>query len=165
MSNPAPNLETAIYDRETAIETAVQTVLTAAGVASFIQREADPLTGIRVNIQWADAGTQGHESEVTPGQFAFDAWLGQLRLEIITPRYAPNDANYDPTVHGTTRGTVRLAMQYFRGSLNADVLPYHVLVKIREAATQPSVVVEEDSDLSAISFDCILAVRTGAWPV
>lgn len=173
MSTRAPDFET-LYDLETAIEEAGQTILAAAGIEAFIQRETDDLPATRVDIQLRVGKATGHRSQVTPGQFALDAWEGQLGFEIWTPRLpktlngepdGPPNPDYNPKLHGRMRGKVRHTIQYFADRFTEAVLPYHVLTKIQERDTMPSVKVDDDSDLSNIVCDVIISIRTGCWPV
>jgi len=160
---PAPDFGT-LYDLETAFETAAKTVLADFGIAAFTQMEVENLPASRVDVQCHIGDLTGHKSQVTPGQFAFDAWNGSLSFMITTPRRVPSDPEYDAQAHGKMRGRVRQAIQYFSNRFTAEVLPYHVLVSIRESGTDPSVLINDDSDLSTLSCACVFAIRTGAWP-
>lgn len=168
----APDLET-LYDIENAVETAAQTVLAALDVPAFTQQQPDDLPGRRVNIQLRLGQPTNHKSQVTPGQFALDAWNATLGFEIWTPRLTktlngqadgPPNPDYDPLVHGRFRARVRRAIQYFEDRFNETMLPYHCLTYIMERNTEPQVNVDDDADLSHIFCDVKVSFRKGAWP-
>lgn len=165
---PAPDFDT-IYDQETALEDALVAVLPGYGLNPFTVRgdeelPAEGLPADRVDVTVALGEVQGHKSQVTPGQWAYDAWRGQIKVDIYTQRRAKTDPAYDAKLHRRLRARVRRAFQYFEGKFTEAVLPYHTLTQVREAGTTPTIDAGDDTDVSTILFDCIIGVRSGQWP-
>lgn len=169
---PAPDLET-IFDVENAIETACKTVIQSLGARAFTQRECEDLPQERVDIQLQLGAPTGHRGNMmpgqSPGQHVRDAWNGLLTFNLFTPRTESNgNGNSEPVDkarHGRLRAKVRIATEYFSDRFTEELLPYHVLVSIAQAGTDPQVNVDDDLDVSALQFNVVIAVRPGAWPV
>jgi hypothetical protein len=155
---PAPDLQT-LYKVEDAIEAAWKTVLQAEGLTAFKTRDDDVLTLPRVDILVALGGATGHRGLRAPGQFALDAWAGQVTLQVKTKRVSDQ-----PETHADWVAEVRLAAQYFEDRLGASVLPFHALSMVQESGTERSVGDDDETDISAISFDFIVSIRSNAWP-
>lgn len=165
---PAPDLLT-IFDVEAALEDAVKAVLATYDLPpGLTSRETGNLPAERIDIQFALGACQGHKSQITPGQYVRDAWTGRLTLNLWTRRIVQTEEDkpepVDPSLHGRIRAQLRIACEYFAGKFDATVLPYHVLTSIVHAGTDPTVNVEDDCDLSALHYDCLVSVRSGSWP-
>lgn len=156
---PAPDFQT-IFDVETAMKNAVDTILSAAPYNfSIVRSQAEQGKRVypRADAQFDLGAEETHRGEFSPGQFINDAWLGVLTVTIGTKR---GDGS-----HGQMRGLARLAMQYFKDEFNSSRLPYHVLTRIKHGNTECGISADNDTDLSAINFECVVSVRPGAWPI
>lgn len=155
---PAPDLQT-LYKVEDAIETAWQTVLQAESIPAFKTRDDDVLTLPRVDVAVTLGGATGHRGQRAPGQFALDAWSGQVTLQVKTKRVSDQ-----PDTHADWVAEIRLAAQYFEDRFGAAVLPYHALSMIQESGTERSVGDDDETDISTVAFDFIVSIRSNAWP-
>ena len=155
---PAPDLQT-LYKVEDAIETAWQTVLQAENIQAFKTREDDVLTLPRVDVTVTLGGVTGHRGQRSPGQFALDAWTGQVTLQVKTKRVSAQ-----PDTHADWVAEIRLAAQYFEDRFGAAVLPHHALSMIQESGTERSVGEDDETDISTVAFDFIVSIRSNAWP-
>lgn len=164
-----------LYDLERPLEQAWKQVLRSNGLPiGFTQREAVDLPVPRIDIQAALGAATGHRKAFLTGSAYLDAWSCRLSLQIVTQRQADagalteEDAIARPALpedlHNRIRAKVRLLAQYAQDKFTAAVLPYHVLTKIVEAGTAPSVLTEDDCDVSVVSFDCLVSIRADAWP-
>jgi hypothetical protein len=155
---PAPDLQT-LYKVEDSIETAWQTVLQAESIPTFRTRDDDVLTLPRVDVAVTLGGATGHRGQRAPGQFALDAWTGQVTLQVKTKRVSDQ-----PDTHADWVAEIRLAAQYFEDRFGAAVLPYHALSMIQESGTERSVGDDDETDISTVAFDFIVSIRSNAWP-
>lgn len=155
---PAPDLQT-LYKIEDAIETAWQAVLQAESIPAFKTRDDDLLTLPRVDVAVALGGATGHRGLRAPGQFALDAWAGQVTLTVKTKRVSDQ-----PDTHADWVAEIRLAAQYFEDRFGSDVLPYHALSMIQESGTERSIGDDDETDISNVTFDFIVSIRSNAWP-
>ncbi len=155
----APDYET-IFDVETAVETAFQTVLQSVwDIPTYRQTSDVKLPIPRVDVQLQLGADHGHFGRTSDGQLIRDAWHGTLLLDIVTKRRR-GVAN----LHGRSRARVRHAVQYSSGRFGTDVLPYHVLTSILDAGSDPTVDTGDDCDVSTLTFSVVISVRPGAWP-
>lgn len=165
----APDLET-IYDFEGAVEPAAKAVLQSYGLKAFTQMETTELPKERVDVQLLVGAPTGHKGIVSqePFRMADDTWAAQLVFNIWTERFPLDGAGQpvaaDPRHHGRMRARVRMACEVFIDRFTEAVMPFHVLKTIKQQDTDPTVNLEDDLDVSALIFTCLLAVRTGAWP-
>lgn len=155
---PAPDLQT-LYKVEDAIETAWQAVLQAESIPAFKTRDEDLLTLPRVDVAVSLGGATGHRGERAPGQFTLDAWAGQVTLTVKTKRVSDQ-----PDTHADWVAEIRLAAQYFEDRFGSAVLPYHALSMIQESGTERAIGDEDETDISNVTFDFIVSIRTDAWP-
>lgn len=166
-----------LFDLERPIEQAWKTVLARNGLPiGFTQREISDQAVPRIDIQAAIGATTGHRKPMLTGESWLDAWACRITLQIVTQRKADagleteEDAIARPDLpedlHHRIRAKIRYLAQYAAGKFNdRALLPYHVLTKIEEGGTAPSVISEDDCDVSAVSFDCLVSIHKDAWPV
>lgn len=167
----SPDLET-LFNVEPAIEGAWKKLLERDELKGFTSRETADLPLNRVDIQLVLGGSNGHR-HIHHGRAWLDAWAGQLTLGIVTTRravdptgeFAKLAAPADPLdVHNQARARIRIRAQYASDELTELVLPYHTLTKIQDAGTSPTVKTMDDCDVSEITFDCLVSIRSNAWP-
>ena len=154
---PAPDYET-IYSFEDAIEAAVQTVLNAAGLKCYFQREIISVTTPYVAIQFVAGAATEHYAAVA-GDYRPDIWGGSLHLQVVTDRTNNNLG------HGLYRSQVRKLMAVDATFKNAVLLPYHEVFFIMESGTTPAIRTEDDLDVSTLSYTVKFGIRAGQWPV
>ncbi|MDB6172027.1 MAG: hypothetical protein JWL59_1338 [Chthoniobacteraceae bacterium] len=155
----APDYET-IFDVETAIETAFADVLVRVwGIPTFRQGQDVRLPIPRVDVQLQLGQDQGHFGLTQDGKLIRDAWHGRLIIDIVTKRVGGM-----PNLHGKSRARVRHAVQYSSARFGEDELPYHVLSSIKDGGTDPTCDTGDDCDVSSLTYDVIISVRTNAWP-
>lgn len=155
---PAPDLAT-LYRVEPAIEEAWRGILESEGIDSYIQRDQLDLPVPRVDVQLSLGSATGHRGLRPQGDFALDAWNASLTFTVVTKR-----VDDQPADHAEYLATIRRCAQYYSDRLGPDVLPYHCVVYIQESNTVPSVQLEDETDRSALTFECIVCFRTNAWP-
>lgn|GEM_PF-1749358 len=157
MNTPATDIND-IYDYETAIETAVKTLLTDNGITAVRQRDTAELATPRVDVQFAVGAGEDHSHVFRNGEQRPDIFNGNLRLQVVTSR------NQNDTNHGTFRAKVREAIYKWRDSLN-PILAYHAVLKVLESGTVPDIVEDQDQDVSIVNFNIVFCVRADAWPI
>jgi hypothetical protein len=157
---PAKCLED-LFNPDDVVEEAWQKILKDRAIAAFTQREFENLPNERVDIQMALGRATAHKHKDRHGQHWNDAWNYRLTFGIVTPR----DDDPGRRRHGLMRARVRIAAQIGAGLFATRLLmPYHVLTSITEEGTAPSVVSEDDCDVSEISFTGIVSIHSQAWP-
>ena len=165
----APDYEE-IYDLENAVEPAAKAVMAQFGIKAFCQFETDDLPDERVDIQLQAGSATGHRGIINSvtKQFARDAWNCSLVVTIWTKRFEQTGdgqpVKADRRKHGRLRAKVRRACEYFTAAFTPELMPYHELTSIEPAGSDPQVNIEDDLDASTMTFNVLLAVRTGAWP-
>lgn len=155
----APDYET-IFDVEDQVESACKRVLERDYLfKAFTQFETRDLPDERVDIQLKLGASQGHKGFYAPGRAVRDAWNATLTFAVWTERKEGKR-----TLHGRRRARIRMACEYFLDKFKESELPYHALSSITHRASDPSVSVEDDLDVSVLTYDLIVSVRTDAWP-
>ena len=154
----APDLDT-LYRVEPAIEQAWVGILGEEGIDAYAQRDEADLPVPRVDVQLNLGAATGHRGLRPQGDFALDAWNATLTFTVVTKR-----VENQPADHAQHLAIIRRSAQYYSDKLGSSVLPYHCIVWIQESNTVPSVQLEDETDRSALTFDCIVCFRTNAWP-
>lgn len=162
-----------LYNFEPVLEGAWKTILLGEGITAATQREVENLPVPRVDVQCSMGGAIGHR-RVWNGSAYLDAYACKLTLQVVTSRKAVNSASGDGVqaapaagmadAHNALRAKIRVLAQYAEGKFGPDVLPLHALTKIQESGTIPTVASQDDCDMSQISFDCMVSIRSSAWP-
>ncbi len=154
----APDIDT-LFMQEDHVEGASQQILKSLDIKAFKQCDPEEI-GLApyVNIQLALGGATGHFGQDRKGTLWHDAWSATLIFEIVTKR---SKAQIE---HKTYRAHIRRLMQYAEGLFTEERLPYHVITKIQEAGTRPTIENGDGLDISQVSFSCIVSVRQNAWP-
>jgi hypothetical protein len=152
---------TEIFSLEKYAESACVTILKANGIPNVYRQRS---TWIKfstpfVTVQYQNGAITGHMTRLAANQSAYDAWSGKLMFDIVTNRRDQPDP-----VHDEYRAKIRYLFQYFQEKFTTSVLPYHQFTAITEGDTQPSIDSPKELDITQISFDTLLSVRTGVWP-
>lgn len=160
---PAPDLVT-LYDLETNVEPHVEALLESrivlpGGASVLGSRTAAQATTPRIECQLI-VGQAAGQKYPRGTQAYYNAWNVTLLLSIVTARLQDNVPD---TAHGSLRAQVRYLMQP-AAEVFRDAFPYHSISKQLEMGTNPSVDAPDDLDVSRLTFACIIAVRTDAWP-
>lgn len=157
----APDFAT-LFDPETPVETACVAIMQADGKQCFPARSLQKdIPTPRTEVELQLGRVTGHRAlPIINGQpqGILDAWDAVLIWRSITAR------NKDAQFHAANRADLRVRMQIFQGQLNAVNLPYHVVTSILEAGTHPSIENGLGLDISEIHFNCIVGIRSNAWP-
>lgn len=170
---PAPDYTT-LFDIAPAIERAMQTLLgeQLATHPAFIQRETENLPAERIDVQFALGAWTGHwgvTKETDPRKrLMHAAWNYELRFSVHSRRLQPNNAGQpiaaDDELHARAVARIRELMQPGFGGLSSSLLPFHHLASIDETSAPPQVSVEDELDISTLSFNGIVVIRSDAWP-
>lgn len=148
-----------LYKFEDAVEWAAQSILEAHGVSAFIQRSesiiATPCVGVQFTVGPA---MDRYGKRVEDGQLFIDTWTGKLTFAIFTARTKGNQ------YHSGIRARIRWLMNTI-AFWNADVLPFHQMLRILEDGTSVQITPDKDRDVSEISFAVHLNIREDAWPL
>lgn len=122
----------------------------------------ETLEGERIELKLTLGGETGefypttyNGQEVAPAH----AWNYSLLARVITTREGPNAR----ARHSAIRTKVRVALLYLRNSLTTTELPNHQLVTVRHAGTEPHIETSEDQDVSDMTFEGVLGIRSTAW--
>jgi len=152
-----------IYAFEDALETAVQGWLSKNGVndpKKQMHEDVDgrTLTTPRVETKSSFAGSSREHYYVrqTDGARWPDMADGTLYLKIVTKREAGD------VTHAMLRGQCRGLMQ-FAAEISA-LMPLHQVEKILEQSTAVNFDADRKYDLSSLSFDFTLRIRSTAFP-
>lgn len=154
-----------LYKFEDYIEAAAKDILGENGLeitdAAFIQRDNEEVTTPSVGIQFTTGqALERYGFRASDNQPFLDLWSGKLTFAITTQR---GKEAFNNSQHARLRAAIRYAMQDLT-LWNTTRLPYHAVAKILEAGTSPQIVDDRDRDISEISFNVILAIRSDAWP-
>jgi hypothetical protein len=168
-----------LYDYETAIEAAVQTILVAADIptyASFSPAELDPpRPRPRVEIELQTGAATGHRSTSTE-VYRPDSFTGTLSLTVITNTSDEISSTEEPInagarAHAQFRALVRYHCGGIETTLTDDanagdtMLPYHSVNRFIEAGTSPTINTENGLLASQLNWEIHFNIRPEAWPV
>ncbi len=164
---PAPDLPT-LYDFETQIESAFQSVLQAALLTAsivcqvIITRDSAIDDTPRIELQCTvgaplsqrrGTGTIGVNYREIPIAFGF-----KLSATVITTR--PTNDNE----HGAIRGLTRFNLSAAANVITARNLPYLQILEMLPAGSPPAILDEKQQDKSLLEYDGWFAIQNSAWP-
>jgi hypothetical protein len=150
---------TDIWNFEDAIEPAAVQILQTAfdGQAQVLRaRDIVPQTSPWISVEFVPGEFQGHYAMINAVPYP-DTWNGRLTVSIATDR-RKNQAN-----HAGLRATVRRHMHGWN-AFNA-ILDAHWITSISESGTTPSMMVDDEIDLSAVEFNVVFSIRRTAFSV
>ena len=153
----APDLDT-LFDFETQIETAIDTVLTTAGLTATKQRDTSDLASPFVAVQFVQGETLGNLYIHTDSVKREDRWNGEIILTITTQRQKNNSS------HATYRKAIRKEFANWQNQINAQ-LTYLILLDCKTMGSTPEIAVDENHDQSVMRYGTPFAIRSSAWPV
>lgn len=167
----APSLA-ALYDFESAFESAAQAVLQTSGINAFVSQQQAKLpiiyTGISFNV-----GAAYDELTILPigGRAARDLqdyfrYSGGLELEISVTRDQAKDPDQAGALSflGQVRGLARGAFMMSQWPFNDVNLPYYRVSNIRPDGTNNGFDVRRNVDLVTLRFAVDFAIQPTAWP-
>lgn len=102
------------------------------------------------------------QNVVPVGQYPYrdeiltNGWEAVLISRVVTAR------GFNSDKHREMVGSVRLAIQRYRGAFNEAILPYHSIEQMRETSLSRGV--DELHDWSEVHAKVVFYVRDGAWP-
>ncbi|PAW76821.1 MAG: hypothetical protein B9S32_13870 [Verrucomicrobia bacterium Tous-C9LFEB] len=155
---PAPDIET-LFDLETAVISALKTILLAHGWTPYGMREAGEKRTPFVNLSFDSQGVTEHEGIRPDGTLYYDTWRGTITSEIITNRRSPGQG------HAKIVGGYRWFMMNVPTHFTPAVLPYHSIAYLIERPTKPGIEADKEEDKTAIEHEIIVSIRPEAWPV
>ena len=154
---PAPDLET-IYDFEGNIEPGLVTLLTALSLSAYTQREVSQIVTPYVMVQLAVGASTEHYAAFA-GDYRPDVWNSTLQIQVVTSRANTNLS------HTAYRAKVRKALAVDADYKNSTTFPYHEIFSVLESGTTPSILTEDNLDVSSLAYSLKFGIRSGAWPV
>jgi hypothetical protein len=162
---PAANF-TEIYDFETAIESAFETLCNEAFIdtsSSNTKKDfSDKIPRVEFVLQLG--GEAGHNSTTTPHHRA-DTFTASLTGALIT--LPQQDDTATRSQHAEYRATIRNIMAKARRELSdnrADLLPYHNILDIVSSGSSAQYQSEEGHWMTRMNYEIKFAVRPDAWP-
>lgn len=157
---PAPSIE-ALFAFEDEIESAIQEMFTAIPYNCYRQRDADSVATPFVTVQLSGCIETGEPRFKTLGSVSVpypQGWTGTLTMQVVTKRGAAG------TSHTTELSKVRRYMAEFQARLTSVELRYHGIREISATASSPQIAVDEDHDVTSLSYSIKWMILTGAWP-
>ena len=158
----APDIQT-VYEFEDQIEPAVAAFLNSlTGATVEIQQGSDNLQTPFFEVQLVMGQDKEHYQPVvrtdTTPDLRNDLWDASLRVTLVTNR------QLNQSQHRKLRGQARASLYNFN-NWQASALPYHELKWIKSASSTPTVQEGENFDVSQMTFDILIGIRPGAWPL
>ena len=141
------------YEIEAAIEDAVSSLLTTAGLATATQRDTGELSTPRAEVQFVLGSMRSDTitGDSTDG-FYYDGFDGQLQGAVITTR------SVDGSNHSTNVGKARYELRN-RGAFTSSVLPNHVINDIVLTASSVNIESELNLDVTTDTYSIALRFR------
>lgn len=152
----ASDFET-LYKIEDAMETAVKTLFEQNSITGLRQRDADSAATPRATIQFTVGANTEHYHIFPNGETRPDIWSGSLSIGVVTDRTKNNSD------HSSIRAKIRHLLYSFATTLN-PILAYHSIMRVLESGTTPTVISDQNQDMSEINFTVNFCIRPDAWP-
>jgi|SRR6185503_17316406 len=153
---PAPDFET-IYAIEDALDLAFATLIRAADLAAWTQREVSqvvtPYSAVQVSL-----GASTEHYALVGSNYRPDIWNASLQIQVVTDR-----KNNNP-LHSTYRAKIRNVLADDAAIKASALLPYHEVFSTLETGTTPTIQAENDLDISTLTYAVKVGTRSGAWP-
>jgi hypothetical protein len=160
MNAPKPNL--AIYDFEGALEKAFQTALNGIlGIPNApTQGETKKLLSPRVEAKFVGGQNELHRYVVPNTNWDYCLlWSGILALKVVTERTKEQNIS----THRMNVAAVRWLSQWPTEHISPN-MPLHRLTQIIETGANPTIVTENNLDVTGMSFKIMINIRTAALP-
>ena len=150
-----------LFDFESQIEEAVESVLSSTGVASYSQRSDRELVVPRFEVQFTAGAATGSYSGPQTYMLRYpDAFNGSLKIRHITSR--SGDITY--TQHRQNVSQIRENLYRHEMLITEDVLPFLKLDSILENGSSLGVDEDVRHDITELTFAVVFFVRPSAWP-
>lgn len=154
-----------IYDFETALESAVKTVLTAQGLVVYVSNDVEELQRQRprVELQMVVGSATDHRT-THDSIYRCDCYTGQMVASIVT------NSGDGTAGHASYRAQVRAAFGVVESTLTDDandadtLLPDHSVNRFFESGTSPTVKPDDGYYESRLVFDLHFNIRPASWP-
>lgn len=146
-----------LYQFESYLDLAVQSVLQSEGVTAFVQGGTDTLTTPRCEVQFS-LGSDRKHLVPSDGSFWPNEFNGTLRLAIATNRGQNSDS------HKEYRAKAIWLLNDYNRQFTSSNLPYHEVIDMTLTSATPTVQSEDDIDISTLTFSVVVGIRTDAWP-
>jgi hypothetical protein len=167
---PATNIQQ-IRAHQAAVQGAVTTLLTAAGVPAYRERSSEDLPDVFMWPIFTRGRASGHVARLPAASgkgYEYDIFPDStITVEIFCPRVNKEAktliAVYDFLEELAVRSDDALSGFVGRDALNA-LLPYHTLDALIPGAEQRGYDEDRNIDRHTLTFTGILGIRPAAWP-
>lgn len=146
-----------LYQIETALESAVSTLLTAQSVTNYAARATDTKTAPYVDVQVSLGEATGRLYVDNDGLARDASFNFSLALRIVTNR------NDDVTTHRDYRAKIHNVIAQYGGNING-ALTYHKVAEIHHSQSTPELQEDDLLDQSAMQFSGVVDIANDSWP-
>jgi hypothetical protein len=146
-----------LYQIETAIETAVSTLLTAQSITHHISRATTAKTAPHVDVQASLGEVTGRFFTDNDGTLRDASFNFTLAFRVVTNRHD------DSTTHRDYRAKIRNVFAQYVADLNAE-LTYHAVAELHHVESTPEIQDEDDLDVSAMQYAGVVDIKNDSWP-
>ena len=130
-------------------------LLKAQSISVYGQRGSEDIRTPAVELQ-VNIGTPIGHVHVEDSSVVYDSFNGTLNATIVSNRTI-NDSNHSNLVTD---------VYYYLGDIEAynSILPYHGLLMMKPNGYAVNVQADENTDISAVTFDFIIYIKPESWP-